>query len=268
MVTKESRHAELLRAIYDAPDNDLYRMKYAEWIEQEKIGHAPNERAAFIRLQVQVATLNARNPRRFALENQAYAILDKNADLWNAHLAALGVSPVTWHRGFPIGGKVDIRNFLNNGEAITVVGVTKLLVKVNTYGLAALANCAHLAKLTSLDLGFNYIGAHGTKVLASSEHVNNLTSLNLVRNDIGAEGAKELANSPHLKNLRCLDLWGNDLGSDGTAALVTSPYFSTDLTLTVGSFAGTFAEFVEHHRQELLNRRTRRASDGNKLPPH
>jgi uncharacterized protein (TIGR02996 family) len=266
-MTKESRHVELLRAVYDAPDNDLYRLKYAEWIEQEKIGNAPNERAAFIRLQVQAATMKARNPRRFVLENQAYAIHDKHATLWNEPLVRLGVSPVTWHRGFPIGGKVDIRNFLNNGEAITAVGVTKLLIKINTYGVSLLAGCAHLAKLTSLNLGFNYIGAHGTKVLASSEHVNNLTSLNLVRNDIGPEGAKALAGSPHLKNLRCLDLWGNDLGSDGVATLAASPYFSADLILTVGSFEGTFADFVERQRQDVLSRHTGRTGDGDNLPP-
>jgi uncharacterized protein (TIGR02996 family) len=265
-MTKESRHAELLRAIYDAPDNDLYRLKYAEWIEQENIGHAPNERAAFIRLQVQAATMNARNPRRFVLENQAYAIHDKHAALWNAPLVLLGVSPVTWHRGFPIGGKVDIRNFLKNGEAITAVGVTELLIKINTYGVSLLAGCAHLAKLTSLDLGFNCIHAHGAMVLAKSPHLNNLTTLKLAGNDIGAEGAKALANSPHLKNLRCLDLWGNVLGSDGVAALAASPYFSADLILTVGS-EGTFAEFVERQRQEVLSRHTGRTGDGNSLPP-
>ena len=194
MNTKDLRHNQLLGDTYASPANDSRRLVYAEWIEQQAIGPAPSERAEFIRLQVQAATRKPRDPRRYSLEKKADAILARHADQWNEPLVSLGLSAVTWHRGFPIGGRIDIDRFLINGERITAAGITELFMCYNTYDMAAFAVYAPLARLTSLDLSRNYIGAGAATKLAKSVYLANLKDLNLASNAIGCAGVMAIAN--------------------------------------------------------------------------
>ena len=53
----------LLAAVIDAPDDDLPRLAYADWLE-ERGDAAGRARASFIRLQIELARLAEDDPRR------------------------------------------------------------------------------------------------------------------------------------------------------------------------------------------------------------
>ena len=78
-----------------------------------------------------------------------------------------------------------------------------------TEGARALAASPYLARLTSLELKSNRIGAEGARALAESPHLAHLTSLHLEDNNIGTEGARALAASPYLARLTSLNLSSN-----------------------------------------------------------
>src|SRR5947199_5771038 len=63
-----------LRAILDAPDDELPRLIYADWLDER----GDPDRAEFIRLQVELARLPVRDPLRKPLT-------EREAELMNAH---------------------------------------------------------------------------------------------------------------------------------------------------------------------------------------
>ena len=89
-----------------------------------------------------------------------------------------------------------------------------------------------MAQLTSLDLGFNDIGAEGAAWLAPSlVLMAQLTSLNLNGNWLGAVGVAALAPSLALMaRLTSLDLGDNAIGDAGAASLAPSLALMPQLT--------------------------------------
>jgi uncharacterized protein (TIGR02996 family) len=86
-------------------------------------------------------------------------------------------------------------------------------------GVQAVAGCAQLASLTSLDLSHNFIRDEGAAVLATSPNLTSLEVLDLGSCRIGDRGARALAASPYLTRLRRLHLDGNNIGLRGVRAL-------------------------------------------------
>jgi hypothetical protein len=88
--------------------------------------------------------------------------------------------------------------------------------------------------------------------LSASPHSAKLTSLDLRSNHIGAVGAAALAGSPHLANLTRLSLSFNPLGAAGGAALAGSPHFRPDMRIDLTESG--FIPFDEFRRRELARR--------------
>jgi uncharacterized protein (TIGR02996 family) len=88
-----------------------------------------------------------------------------------------------------------------------------------------------LARLTSLDLRYNYLADAGVEALTRCRSLSGLTTLRLQRNRIGPDGARALADAAQLGNLTVLDLRENPLGSPGAAALAGSANFRRLRTL-------------------------------------
>jgi uncharacterized protein (TIGR02996 family) len=92
--------------------------------------------------------------------------------------------------------------------------------------LAILFGSPHLAVLSHLDLGINYVGDSGVAILTSEKPSLMLRYLNLDNNAITDGGAELLAAWPGLRTVETLILSSNDIGPQGALALARSPYLT------------------------------------------
>src|SRR5262245_33263181 len=89
------RHA-LLRAIAQAPDDDVVRLVFADWLDD----HGEADRAAFIRLQCQAIHRPDWCPERAWMLWQADRLLERHPE-WRSDLPRLeGITWGRFERGF------------------------------------------------------------------------------------------------------------------------------------------------------------------------
>jgi len=86
---------ELLQAVIDSPDDDLPRLVFADWLEEQ----GELERAEFIRVQIELAKLPSLDMRRPELERRESELLARNESEWVKPIRHWVVS-CTFHRGF------------------------------------------------------------------------------------------------------------------------------------------------------------------------
>jgi uncharacterized protein (TIGR02996 family) len=256
MTTEEA----LLGAVCASPADDLPRLAYADWCEE----NGQSERADFIRVQIELARLGEGDPRKSDLEARESALLEAHSEAWSADLPDWAFRP-QFRRGFVAVVSAHAEELLWEGEALRrraplegvrlrglpdpgivhglfrspcLGGLTELDLEGITIGQAgarALASSPRLARLTVLNLGHNGIGDAGAQALAESPHLANLTTLDVVGNEIGDEGARALAGSPHLVGLTSLTLANNVIGARGAFALARSQHLARLTFLQLGS---------------------------------
>jgi len=91
------------------------------------------------------------------------------------------------------------------------------------------------SQITSLDLGYNFIGYEGAKAIATALPQSKLTSLDLGYNRIGDEGAKAIATALPQSKLTSLDLGYNRIGGEGAKAIATALHNLSLLPLNLGT---------------------------------
>src|SRR4051794_28353385 len=111
-----------LQAILDAPEDDAPRLVYADWLEE----HGQPERAAFIRLHIELARLDQDDSRRDEVRRQLGPMLHGQEAAWRARLGR-GVDGLRLARGFAEGVRMTAANWLRRGrrllEAAPIRGV-------------------------------------------------------------------------------------------------------------------------------------------------
>jgi uncharacterized protein (TIGR02996 family) len=236
-----------LHAITAAPDDDLPRLIFADWLDE----HGDVDRAEFIRLQCAAAESSADFRRMAALET-------KNRPGWVGALRS-GVFQVEFRRGFVEHAVMPAAAFLKHGvelrrqtplRGVTLLGARRVLpelvrglhlaglsalhltgCRLGDHGVRLLVNSTALTGLKVLRLGDNVLGDTGVTSVARSRHLARLMTLVLRDNAIGDEGAWELAHSPCLDRLTTLDVSGNEIGASGSTALQSVARW-TNLVLT------------------------------------
>ena len=88
-------HDDLLQAIIERPDDDALRLTFADWFE----GHGEPERAAFIRVQLDLAKVAEKDERRHGLEEREKELLSRHEEEWVGQVRNFVVS-WCFHRGF------------------------------------------------------------------------------------------------------------------------------------------------------------------------
>lgn len=238
----------ILRECVENPEDDAPRLVLADWLDD----HGDGDRAAFVRGQLALASLDADDPARRALDARLAQFQFKHLGAWVASLHGQ-VSSFWFTRGL-----LHVPLYVHNlssldtdaegwdwVERVTLGGIwtPKALVRLGESPLATrlvsldagegglklagtrvLADSPWLANLRVLSLARNNIGNRGAAVLAGSAFVSNLRSLDLTYDRIGLEGVGALGSSPHLAELRSLSLDYNSVGTAGLAALLTSPH--------------------------------------------
>lgn len=187
----------LLKAVLDDPTNDVPRLAYADWCEQQS-DETTKARAQFIRTQISL--VNDFNSMSYSDWFDTAHLEEKLRNTYGSDWAGTLVTLVdeyAFDRGFIAFVKMSAVSFLERAEQ-----------------LFSLAPIRHL-KLTGV-LPF-------ADELFASPYLNNIISLDIDRCDLDDARLKTLAESPVLKHLKWLSVAENNLGFDGADALAASP---------------------------------------------
>ena len=227
--------AALLKAILAAPADDLPRLVYADWLDE----NGQPERAEFVRTEIEMATMMPdRDTAPSARDQPRYRPLERRAgELWNAHYQ-------TWfpgldkyadeyqtHRGFPYHAAVAARRFVTHSAALFRIAPTIFDVIIDKIGgnAAALAKCeafAHVERLSFFETPFRTAEA---EAFFPCEHLHKLKVLDVAYTDhqIGPDGAESLALCPSLVSLEDLNLNSNAIHDTGAAEILGQRKFRT-----------------------------------------
>jgi uncharacterized protein (TIGR02996 family) len=149
------------------PDDDAPRLVYADWLED----HGQPDRAAFVRVQCQLARLPHDDERREDLEAKERELLRRHRREWLRPLRGL-VSKCEFRRGFVEQGTATAAAFARRAEDIyRGTPLRYLMLGGRTRRADQLAACPHLLRLASLTLYANGLGAAGLGTLLASPHL-------------------------------------------------------------------------------------------------
>jgi uncharacterized protein (TIGR02996 family) len=208
-----STEKALLRGVIDSPEDDLPRLAYADWLDENGKG----ERADFIRLQVRLAQI----PQYERAWQEAYR--GRRLMHGDEILQTLPPLPggVKWampnfRRGFPEGVRVDsIAAFLENAEEIfPLAPILHLEIDARHESLdtaiVPLADSPWLGRLRSLEISLGRMAPTAARRLGESPHAQGLHRLALTFGGIGSAGVRALVDTPLFPRLRELDLQSGD----------------------------------------------------------
>jgi uncharacterized protein (TIGR02996 family) len=236
-----------LRAVVAAPDDDLPRLVYADWLDER----GESARAEVIRLQCASARLPDGDPGAVDLDARAEALLAEHEQEW---LGDWHDRLVRWtfRRGFLDGVEIEPGPFLDHGEALFDRHPIRKVKFIGPDGdgapadaVPALAAAPHLARVRALDFSGNSPGPAWARAIAAARHLTNIEELNFYDDSPTGEGAvdrdgfRALASAPHLQFLQLLDL--------GTSNGGTLGYGVVDL-LAESAFAGRLRSLALRNR--------------------
>jgi uncharacterized protein (TIGR02996 family) len=232
--------AGFLHAVLAEPDEMAHRLVYADWLEDHGDGPA-RDRAAFIRAQVERATLHPAHPRARRLWANEQALLAVHGPAWAAPAARL-VGRWWFHRGFieeaafgfgPLPATVD--------ELTRIAPIRRL--RLTRAGLhAELAGTGRreweeyagsLRRLRGIDLGRESLGEHVLRALASLPPLPALKELSVGH---ATAGLQPLLGSPLLAGLKTLAV--RALSAEALQALVHAPLGRLDALSLCGARLG------------------------------
>jgi uncharacterized protein (TIGR02996 family) len=224
----------LLQAILDSPDDDGLRLVYADWLEE----HSEPERAEFIRVQIELATLK-KGPARDRLLKREAALLKRHREAWLAPLrAVLDKRPSRFARLWQaVSGRRRPREE-RDWEQRYGVGfnrgfVESLWLPPGEFVSQAPALFAVAPVLHDFTFGGedpDLPGLFGSPWLARAR------SLTLEEEGWGEEGIEYLVGCPHLGQLRALTLRIWSLNAGSVEVLVGSRLMRGLTSLTVSTW--------------------------------
>jgi len=223
-------HADFVRAIVAAPDDNTLRLVYADWLQET--GDEP--RAEFVRAQVELATPDLDADRAAALRRREKALLGAHGAVWREPFRAEHAPAFT--RGFVSSVALSGAEVLEHGGAFfDAAPVTRLSLRgaeEDAELVARVGRCAALGRVRELDVYNAPLGADAARVLFDSPHLAGLRGLHLGEGDATPETVAVLAASPiRLRDLHIWDFHQGDLGDAGLTALAESPAFAALATL-------------------------------------
>lgn len=257
MTALEDQEGALLEAIGRAPEDEVLRLVYADWLAEHGEAHLAE-------LVVQCELARPGPPgdaRRRRLAQSQAELLPSARKRW---LSRLGLGGVVCeiHLGLPARVEVGIGELLEAPLApiggfflpqVTLRASPRTPMPALADQLERVAECANLSLLQRLDLSgmgahrptdaligavvdafarsprlerlrglalrVCNIGSRGAAALAASPWMGRLEEIDLADNEMETGGAVALAGSPHAANLRRLDVSVNRIGAQGLAAL-------------------------------------------------
>lgn len=215
-------------ALQQDPDDDTLRLVYADFVE-ERGDSASAARAEFIRVQVELASLNPRGLRNAdrveELTRRENELLEAWERIW---LGGWDRTLTRWkfRRGLLEVIETDASEFIEFGQEWLSEWPTLSAAKLTRANghLEELGRCPALAHLQGLDLSDNQIAANELVYLTCSRFICLLRGLDLSRNPLGSRGATLLATATWADELSELHLAGCCLGGAGLNELLTERF--------------------------------------------
>lgn len=193
----------LLKAIAAAPDDDLPRLVYADWLDE----HDNPARAEFIRTQISLASDQdeaggrSRTPEDKAkLIHRSAELLRQNQADWEAPLRrhfGKGIDRVLFRRGFPERFRLTGAAVRRLSGLLELPGVIPLELDLRGATLSD-TDLRSLAKLTSLGSLYLTGSNVGDADLRHLTGLRNLELLVVVNTGVTGAGLRTLAESPDL----------------------------------------------------------------------
>jgi len=202
-----------LQTILADPQDDLPRLRYANWLEG-----CGNPLGEFIRMQCHLA----RRPH-LEYERRSQELLAEYRDDWSMALED-HVGWMSFHRGFVEEISLTDRQLIRNAAHLFQASpVLDVHLQSDGKRLDALPDLPHLQHTLFLDISAQHLGDGGVARLADALMLARVHGLNLGSNFIGDEGLIALSDSLFLGELRELYLNDNPITDDGVRQLVMSP---------------------------------------------
>jgi uncharacterized protein (TIGR02996 family) len=200
-----------LKAVLDAPDDDVPRLAYAQWNEEQ--GNALSAaRAELIRAQID---LTQRDPeevatgRAYGVQHRIQELIDGHGGSWAAALAQW-VDAFYFVRGFVGWIKLSARSFLDHGERILALAPVQHVDLTAVRDVdESLFESALLAGIRSLAMDRCGLYDLHLQMLAASPHVASLRWLSVADNHLTLAAGEAIAASPYLRDLRFAEFRGN-----------------------------------------------------------
>jgi uncharacterized protein (TIGR02996 family) len=221
----------LLKAVVSAPDDDLPRLVYADWLDE----HGRPERAEFIRLQVAALSADTWAARRDCKTAADY-LLDQHREGWFRELprwvrmwyTTRWCERPDYCRGFVEEVAVLASHFLRfGGQLLDRTPVAKLDLFHLRGVRTNLARCPWLGRVPHLNLAVERLAEEGAAALAGNPHLGGVRTLDLYRCELGDAGVRALAEAESLTGLTTLDLGDNGLTLAAVKALRGAPFLRT-----------------------------------------
>jgi uncharacterized protein (TIGR02996 family) len=205
-----SDRAGLISAILDDLADDTPRLVFADYLQE----NGEVERAEFIRLQCEVATLPPKIRTKSPVHKRAGALLKKHGPAWSR---ALGLPDHrTYDRGFLARVPVDSGRFAEQTAAILPHEPATFSLRlwwwtdenqtpITPKWVDALAANPHLKAVTDISSQGGGWGKYFPRLM-KSPHLSNLKGINFFEDVIGLAGVKAIVDSPSPFVLDDLDL--------------------------------------------------------------
>ncbi|MBX9579989.1 MAG: TIGR02996 domain-containing protein [Gemmataceae bacterium] len=198
----------LLAAVLAAPDDDLPRLVFADWLDE----HGDPDRAAFIRYQVEAARAEPYSPA-WRAATAAAQLHARHQDNWARHLLPTGLLG-DFARGFVERVRGVDNEFLRAAEAVFAADPVRVvtLLRIVRPGVPPVEAIFDLPQLRSLTgLGVRGDGLSGLEyhALTDSPHLAGLTDLSLAGNPVDPPWLAEFLAGDRLPELVGLDLSDN-----------------------------------------------------------
>jgi uncharacterized protein (TIGR02996 family) len=223
--------AAFIQAIRDEPHDDVPRLVYADYLEDE----GQSLRAELIRIQCELSCGVKDRGRAVEMLGRMRELVIHHRAQWLGPLA-LHAPVAIFERGFIEEVALPARGFLQDAPAIMAAHpITRLILRGAAGPMDKLAACPELAMLRWMDLRENDLDGPDIEILADSPHLRALTTLNLAGNRIGRTGMRALVATGNLRELETLNLARNGVSDGGAEALACSPNVARLIHLDLSS---------------------------------
>jgi uncharacterized protein (TIGR02996 family) len=191
----------LLRAIEASPDEDMPRLAYADWLDENATSDSDRIRAEYIRVHCELTRAESHDPQWADLHRRELELRPKAHRAWEA-----AIKEPSWHfsRGFPANMTFDAAKFTQEAARLArIMPLIKFRIEKAKSIVQELARCPALANVSSLSFGPNSkLGATGLAKLFRSPYLEKLNRLSFEGLDLGitAAGALTKANMPNLRH--------------------------------------------------------------------
>lgn len=252
--------AALLHAICESPEDDLPRLAYADWLEEQ--GEKYTLRAELVRVQIELARAGAEDlPHHPELRRREAELLADHRAEWAREELPPGIALAEglpgrgFRRGFAAEPWCPLNALLARGEELARLPVETLrLVEFTQARTPELAACPALAHFRRLNLASNPypLGDTGIAALLESPHLAELDELTLPglpRDTPGVVWAHRLAGCERLRRLTSLGASSCRLGTSGLRQVLNSPHLRQLTKLAVGAnrLDDTAAHLLSQH---------------------